>query len=375
MIAGRPGRIDPSHPMWAKPLPMPVRRAPAEQAPSAAVTHGIYFQAIQTYLRNEGARHLRAALKTTAAQASPPAIPERIDVILEKHGEFYHPARIRVMSALTTRVLVLNVAATPVGFECMESEIKALAQVAPRLPARSLPRVYGVGRVDGDNGARLQMFLADWFEGFHEFHLAVDPRDGIQKIIVWDTRHQPFFLPRDCTEMVYYQAAHLLARAYDSRTTRQVYPWHHASGDFVLRHANDGVRLKLIAVRQYAPTLGDGDGQRLDDESLLMAAMVFFANLTLRIRIDRLDGTGKMAWADDAAVGATVAGFKRAMSEWPHAALRDLLLSYDEDDWTPLLNAVGAQYRLMPAEEALLDRHIGAHAVCLQAAVRREFRD
>jgi hypothetical protein len=100
-----------------------------------------------------------------------------------------------------------------------------------------------------------------------------------------------------------------------------------------------------------------------------MAAIVFFANLTLRNRIDRLDGTGKLAWADDAAVAATVDGFYRALDATSLPDLPSLLLSYAVEDWVALLAAVGAPYRLMADEQALLDRHIPDHAACLRAAV------
>jgi hypothetical protein len=51
----------------------------------------------------------------------------------------------------------------------------------------------------------------------------------------------------------------------------------------------------------------------------------------------------------------------------------NLLRNYAEDDWMVLLDAVGARYRLMPAEEDLLKPRIAAHAVCLQAAIRNAF--
>ncbi|MBL0714238.1 MAG: hypothetical protein JJV98_11105 [Desulfosarcina sp.] len=372
-IAGRAGRVDADHPIWTEVLSMPVRSVPADQGKAAAITHGEYFQAIQTYFQNEGGLHLRSALQGLDPEASSLPVPERIDVVLEKHGEFYHPARIRTTSPGRSRPFVLNVAATPTGFKWMDNEIEALRQVLPRLPEGSVPRVYGRGGAESANGVRFRMFLADWFEGFHEFHLAVDPRDGAQKIVVWDNRPTPFFLPANLTKDVYYQTAFLLARAYDPRTTRQIYPWHHASGDFVLRHLEEGLELKLISVRQYASTLAVEGGQAPDEESRQMAAMVFFANLTLRNRIDRFDGTGKMAWAGDAAVAPTVAGFRQALTDSQIDALRGLLANYDTDDWIALLTAVGAQYLLMPVEKALLARHTASHAVCLLEAIQREF--
>jgi hypothetical protein len=369
-VAARAANLDAAHSIWREALPMSVGRSGGVYERTGTVTYGDYFQAIEAYFQNEGACHLQTALSGEIPQS----VPEKIDVILEKHGEFYHPARVQVGGPEGSRLFVLNVAVTPAGFECMHNEVDSLRRVAPRLPRGAVPRIYGVGHVDHPNGLSFWMFLADWFENHHEFHLAVDPLDGGEKIIVWDTLREPFFLTRDALEDVYAQVACLLTRAYDPESTRQIYPWHHASGDFVLRQGQNGVALKLISVRQYAPTLAAESDQALDAESRLMAALVFLANLTLRNRIDRLNGTGKMAWASDAVVAATVAGFKRGASESLLTMLAPALQSYDTNDWVELLKAVGAQYRLMPAEEALLDRHIAAHALCLQAAIRNEFR-
>ena len=371
-VAGRAGKVDAAHPIWKEALPISVRHPPADAGPTGGVTYGDYFEAVRYYLSHQGAGHLHAALSTLASPY--PVAPKAIDVILEKHGEFYHPARIRVRTPDKTYTLALNVAITPAGVECMQNEIGALHRVAPRLPAGALPRVYGWSHVEPPSGCGCGIFLADWFADHHEFHLSVDPRDGVQKMIVWETGREPYFLDPGLTAAVHRQTAYLLTRAYDPMATTQIYPWHHASGDFILQLQDADVDLKLITVRQYAPTImGGGDGRSLDAESRLMAAMVFFANLTLRNRIDRLDGTGELAWADDAAVAATVAGFKGAMAESPLPDLENLLQSYDTDDWRMLLGAVASQYRLMPAEEALLGRHLADHAVCLQSAVRREY--
>jgi hypothetical protein len=370
-VAARADNLGATHSIWQEALPgRPAGRAGGGCSPAGTVTYGDYFQAVETYFQNEGACHLKSAL----AGGIPRPAPAKIDVILEKHGEFYHPARIRIDGPDGSRQFVLNVAVTPAGFECMHSEVDALRQVAPRMPEGAVPRIYGVGHVDRPKGLPFWMFLADWFENHHEFHLSVDPQDGRQKTVVWDTCQRPFFLTRNASVHIYEQAAYLLTRAYDSESTRQIYPWHHAAGDFVLHPGGDSLELKLVTVRQYAPTLAAESGQPLDAESRLMAALAFFANLTLRNRIDRLDGTGEMVWAGDEAVAATVAGFKRAADEPLLAMLTPLLPYYDEGGWIELLRAVAAKYRLMPAEGALFERHLVAHAACLPTAIWREFR-
>ena len=70
-----------------------------------------------------------------------------MDVVLEKHGEFYHPARIDILIYERSISLVLNVAVTPAGSDCMTSEMAALDRVAQRLPPGTVPTVYGHAEV------------------------------------------------------------------------------------------------------------------------------------------------------------------------------------------------------------------------------------
>jgi hypothetical protein len=112
-------------------------------------------------------------------------------------------------------------------------------------------------------------------------------------------------LPTAECESLYKQAAFILTYYYDPNRFREVFPWHHAAGDFVVSRLNGGLRVKLITVRQYAPRL---IVEQDTPENRLQALMLFIANLTVRMRLDRLDGVGEIAWADDHCVNATILG-------------------------------------------------------------------
>jgi hypothetical protein len=314
---------------------------------------------VRAYLAGDGRAHL---LKALAANAAPDAVSQldSLTVILEKHGEFYHPARIELSAGGRALDLALNVAVTPAGDACMSSELDALRRVSPRLPPGRLPAVYGQARVPGPGGMSLAMFLADWFDDFHEFHLSVDTRDGGQKIVVWDTTTAPYFLSPQQEDEVHRQAAYVLTRAYDPETTEQIYPWHHAAGDFVARVRGAKLELRLITVRQYAPTLDGIDGE-LDQETRLMALLVFLLNLTLRNRIDRLDGTGQPAWAGERALPATVTGFFDALNEKLKAEIRAFVAAYSAAELAEVLVYVADRYRLMPMEKDLIQANLKAH--------------
>ncbi len=68
---------------------------------------------------------------------------------------------------------------------------------------------------------------------------------------------------------------------------------------------NGQMACKLITVRQYAPRL---EFHKRSPENQVTAMLLFFANLTIRMRLDRLDGVGETVWARDHSVEATIKG-------------------------------------------------------------------
>ena len=198
-------------PVWRTPLPSipkALSDSPAPGAgPSETITYGAYFKAVQTYLDGVGMGHVRNAVSTRYPLRNTPFRPQGLDIIIEKHGEFYHPARLLFSSGDMALSLALNVAVTPTGAAWMASEVEALGRAAKRLPPNSLPTVYGQAMVPGDGNAAFSMFLSDWFEGFHEFHLSIDPQNGRQRMVVWDTSAAPFFLSDRQQGRVYHQVA------------------------------------------------------------------------------------------------------------------------------------------------------------------------
>ena len=375
-ITGYEGLVHLDHPLWNSPLPSIKKAKSDSSAPTSTrpetITHGDYFQAVRSYLDGVGLDHVRNAFVASHPSRTRSFRPQRIEVVLEKHGEFYHPARILVSAGDRVMPLVLNVAVTQAGSAWMASEIEALKTVNKRLPPNSVPAVYGQATVSADGREALAMFLADWFEGYHEFHLSIDPQTGGQGMVVWDTSSEPFFLSDRQQGAVYRRVAFMLTRAFNPYTTEQIYPWHHASGDFVLRTIGDSVDIRLITVRQYAPTIGDGKGD-LDHEARQTALLVFFLNLTIRNRLDRLDGTGHPVWAPVAAVPETVRGFFDALDDDYAEEFQYFFNSYTVDELMDLLTVVADRYRLMPMEDNLIRGHLPSHGALLHETLLRRF--
>jgi hypothetical protein len=164
------------------------------------------------------------------------------------------------------------------------------------------PTVYAT-ETDG-----LPMFLGDWFDGFHEFHLTAKNRGKEPDIGVWDGGATPCWLSENQEAALYRNMAMILTASYDPVTTRHIFPWHHAAGDFVVRMEKDRTAVRLITVRDYRPMNRSGAAPANESEILDMLR-TFFLHLTLRMRLDRLDGVSEVAWASDRCLAPTIEGF------------------------------------------------------------------
>ncbi len=216
---------------------------------------------------------------------------------------------------------VLNVAVTDVGKQCAQREYRLLKTLDTQYPDSFIPKVYAQGNVFTKmDQVETRMFLGEWFEGFNEFHMSLDPDDKKYKIIVWDHEHGNFFLTPHQTMELYRQAAKILTYYYNVETFEQIFSWHHAAGDFVLKCQKDDIELKLVTVRQYRSMYENtivSESIEPDSELILEALLVFFLNMAIKMRIDRLDGVGDIVWSDDVALKGILKGFFEALALKP----------------------------------------------------------
>jgi hypothetical protein len=156
------------------------------------------------------------------------------------------------------------------------------------------------------------MFAGEWFGSFHEFHASgMDPSDP-GSIRVWDPVDADCYMTKEQARLVYEQAAMILTACYDLQTTEQISFWHHAAGDFVVNlEEPQAPKVKLITVRRYAPLL---ESVEETNEAMLNGLLLFFLNLTLHMRLDRLDGVKEVCWLEEGVVAATIRGFLQGLT-------------------------------------------------------------
>ena len=316
-------------PIWQAPIPL--RLDALLKNDGESVRHADYFQAARSFLESDSYKIImRAIIQQLGRDVSPQDV-EEIKIILAKHGQFYHPARVETMLFQKRLSFVLNVAISKAGRRLIEKEYHILKRLNTTQRHHYLPQVYGFGRICGPEERSFDMFLGEWFEGYHEFHISIDPADQKPKILVWDDDRGRFFLTHGQMQNLYAEAAKILTCYYSLESFEQISAWHHAAGDFVVKIENDRLQLKLVSVRQYAVMFENANQAQTEEKEarlILQALLVFFLNLSLHMRLDRFDGTGKMAWLDESAVEATVIGFLEALSTKSDiAALPDSVLT------------------------------------------------
>ena len=283
---------------------MRLTRRDAGQAPNPALTYGEYFKGITDVLSKNEYRLIVDAAASQLARDISLADIEEILIYAEKHGSDYHPARIEVMANEVRAAFVMNVAVTARGRERVFREFEVLQRLNNKYDSAFLPEAYFKNEVFLPS---MVMFLADWFQGYHEFHLSTD-KDATQRLALWDTDKDHCYFSGPQVWQVYSQAARIMTLYYDIDTFEQIFPWHHAAGDFVVKAQMRSVDVRLVTARQYAPML-----ERSAGISVYEALLFFLLNLSVRMRLDRLDGIGTVAWADDHCVDATLEGFLGAL--------------------------------------------------------------
>jgi len=360
---------------------LPVNRQQRSNDSGICVSYGDYFTAARYFLEKDRSEIITRAVSQQMHQEVTSQEIQEINIFLEKHGEFYHPARIETILYGTVIPFVLNVAISDSGKHCIQREYCLLKQLDENFPFSFLPKVFGQGCVSV-TGDEIGMFLGEWFHGFNEFHISLDPADEKHKILVWDHEHGNYFLTDDQATNLYRHAASILTRYYNVKTYEHIFSWHHAAGDFVLKCENNRIDLKLITVRQYRPLFENDSGsedKRPDADIILEALLVFFLNLAIRMRLDRLNGVGEIVWSDDIAVKGTLKGFFEGLTLKPQISEFDKplaycfqkhLLSCSRAELIDLNRSIAQTYHSQAPEVPVINQHLTQHVEDLYYAIQ-----
>jgi hypothetical protein len=379
----------------------------------------IYFRAITDFLKKRDFQpFLEAVNKRLDTDFNLSALNEII-VRTEKHGALYHPASIECVMKDCRVKFGLNVAVTDAGKDCLKKEFTVLKTLHSRFNFQYIPMPYYLDELHS-----MIFLLEEWFEGYHEFHIAKS-KDGKQQIKLWEYGHGDRFLAPEQSLEIYRQAAQILTLYYDLQDFRLIYPWHHAAGDFVTKieetkyfpspdpspqgrgnkkkdsHRGRGdnpssllpldkgrmggvtvpsplegegkgegymrnkIDVRLTTVRGYEPFLRS-DGNNMINP--ILALFYFLLHLSIQMRLDRLDGVGDVVWADDFCVDATVNGFFQGLER--KSDLRDscgsvrsfliLLKSFTKEEFRETITAIAEQFE-QTKDYRIIQKHLNEH--------------
>jgi len=357
------------HPLWKKALP---QNRHFETSSETTLTYGAYYRAISDYLGKLGPVRLSEIASQFADRPINPEAISQLDIHLEKHGAFYHPARLILHVNAERIACVVNVAVSKLGQDTINKEFHHLRRLSLRYANNWLPQVYDCQALTIDGQADVHMLLGEWFDGFHEFHLSKANNSEGLAIRVWDSGNPNHFLSSNQVQQIFEQAAMILTAHYRLDTTEQIAAWHHAAGDFVVCVQPPDILVKLVTVRQYEPLFNLGQAED-SLETILNTALIFFLNMCLKLRIDRLDGVGGVVWNNLEVVPGIMAGFfkglelqakpKRVSPELIDA-ITIFFLNLSEKDiqdlCTDLVGRIEPQSPDLPVVRQNLDNHIAS---------------
>ena len=146
-LAGEAKAIQITDDLWRRPMPVALEDVGGQphRPPGRPVAYGEYFQAIQAYLSTDRFEPLRCAMASGSHEAGDAGPWEEIRIYLEKHGQYYHPARVVVMPAgARPQTYVLNVALSAVGGKILKADFINLKRLSAGYLPEFLPQVLAV---------------------------------------------------------------------------------------------------------------------------------------------------------------------------------------------------------------------------------------
>ena len=339
------------------------------------VSYGDYFSSARLYLEKNQCGVICRVISKRRGVATTVSDIGDIRIFLKKHGEFYHPARVEAHVQGKVYPFVLNAAFSDAGRARAQRECRVISEMNAGPFPGFLPEIYDLGEIK-KNGAEdlispCLFFTGEWFDGYSELHLSHDSDDNVLKLVVWDEDGAPFFLSPSQELAFYEQAAFILSCFYDMETFDQIFPWHHAAGDFIIKCGDHGVDVKLITARQRGAMFGVEDP---DADSMMEGALLFLLNMSVRMRLDRIDGIGETAWAGDSAVVGALRGFIKALAgkKSPPAisisldrCFREFILTRSREDMADMTMSIVESCHLDAPDMPVIKKNIDAHITAL----------
>ena len=336
------------------------------------LTLGNYLEAIKDFIMRDHGRPLTTVLSEHLGSDIGPDSIHEILIRTEKHGALYHLASVEVFCGGQSMKMCVSTAVSANGKAWLkhESGLLKFLNSTFALPYLPVPYFEGDVKVHSDYGNEsLSMFLTEWFENYYEWHLSIDKKGEKQGICIWDLKNGHCFASKEQGFEIFRQASKILTLYYDTRDFNQIYPWHHAAGDFIVRSKDGIIDVKLTTARKYEPIMLFSSKDTIDP---VVALTYFFLNLSIRMRLDRLDGVGVRALAGGFSVEALIHGFfeglriMEAEGRYGLGQVKDLpslFKGFDREELAGLFYPLLDMYaKEDPGDFSVIQANLGSHA-------------
>ena len=330
-----------------------------------------YFVAIKDFLLQKNGALLIGILSRIWGRQVALSDIETILIRYEKYGALYQIGSVEIIGAHDKSKFGTSMALTPNAKAQMALEYEIIEELNKGLDIRYLPEIYlkTVIRVERhDIIEAVVISLFEWFEGHHEWHVKKDD-DGRERIVIWDLQNGYRFATDKQAYDIIQQASKILTLYYNIQTCNQIFPWHHGSGDFVVKFGEDKVGVRLITVRGYGPLVLHDAHEFVDP---LKALVLFFLSLTIKMRMDKDEGMGGPVWADSITPLPVIDGLleglriQEAKGMCPpngESIVRQVLKDMDMDEIkTMLYSQLNSYKKIDPVDSEVITEYLDRHA-------------
>ena len=266
-----------------------------------------YFQSIERFILDR----VEVLVEKSKTALSPDRIGEML-IRSEKHGTLYHVASVEILGDGTRIKFAVSTAFSEPRKGVLLNEYETMRFLNQHFSYDYLPKVYVADAAPCSNpkgSETVVMCVSEWLEAYHEWHLSAD-QDGKQAVLIWDMEKGNRIASREEGHSIFREASRILTLYYDLTTYRQIYPWHHAAGDFVVKCAGGAAKVKLTTARNYLPLISFS---KKADTNRMTALVAFLLNVAVQMRLDRIGGVGEPVWAQEEFVTPSLEGFFGAL--------------------------------------------------------------
>lgn len=358
-------------------LDRPFVARPLENHPF--LTLGDFFEGIRRFVWQNQGRHLSHLLSKIQGSPVTPGDIETLVLRYEKYGTLYHVISIEAGTKKNNWKFALSVAQFQEAREILDREFHLLGLLNQKFDYPYLPQAYLNDTLEIKKAKNTETFaiaLTSWFEGYHEWHFQGD-KNKAETAAIWNMKKGFQSASKEELSEIIRLSTKILTLYFDTETYHRIHPWHHGAGDFVVKKDLKDIDVRLITVRGYESLASYVHNDHLRS---LEAVLLFFLDMTLKMRIDKHGGMGDPIWAADSVLPSLRNGFIEALQfkeqkrDLPAFQTSDVirrLREFSKEDLYSKLAQLAAYYRYTdPVDFACIETHQKEHTTELHLTLQ-----